>query len=68
MLTNEVGLITIRIDNISEAETQRLRKIFQQLLECNAFDLKAGRVILHLDKDSNLQKVEHDHIKWINRP
>ena len=61
------GLIEIKIDNISEQETLRLREVIHTLIANGSLNIKSGRAIIHYDYEGTLMKIDHEFIKWIKK-
>ena len=64
----EQGIIEIRLDNVSEVETMRLREVIHTLIRNGSLNIKGGRAILHFDDKAKLHKIEHEFIKWKYNP
>ena len=64
----EQGIIQIVLDNVSEAETLRLKEIIHTLIAQGSLSIRNGRSIIHYDNDARLQKIEHEFIKWKYNP
>ena len=58
------GEINIILDNVSEAETLRLRAFIHTLIANGSLNLRNGRVIIHIDSSGLPQKIEQEFIKW----
>ena len=61
------GEIKIILDNVSEAETLRLREIIHTLIANGSLNIKGGRCILHYDSIGTLMKIDHDFVKWYRK-
>lgn len=64
----EQGIINIVLDNVSEAETMRLKEIIHNLISQGTLNIRNGHAIIHFDNDARLQKIEHEFIKWKYNP
>ena len=64
----EQGVINIILDNVSEAETMRLKEIIHILISQGSLSIRNGRSIIHYDNDAKVQKIEHEFIKWKYNP
>lgn len=53
-----LGKIEITLSNISHAELQRYREIFDALIDCGALQTKSGSITLHFDNLGILQQIE----------
>lgn len=63
----EIGTITIQLDNVSEADTMRLKESVHTLIANGTLNIRGGKAILHFDGDGRLMKVDHDFCKWIRK-
>lgn len=64
-MTEEFGIIEIRLENVSKEKTLKYREIIHELIKSGSFDIKGGCVMLHFDHIGTLQRIQHDHTKWV---
>lgn len=62
-----IGQIEIKLENASFSETERLRAIIHTLIENGSLNIKGGHAIIHFDHEGNLQKIEHEFVKWTRK-
>ena len=60
----EIGKIEVILENVSEQETIRIKKIIDTLFLNDCFNMKNGWVKLSFDKDKNLGSIEKNIMAW----
>ena len=60
----EIGKIEVILENVSEQETIRIKKIIDTLFLNDAFNIRNGWVKLSFDKDRKLCSIEKNTIAW----
>lgn len=58
------GVITIELKGLDIKTVERYRKNIHQLMIKGVFEVQAGKVILHFDKDKVMRKVEIQIVAW----
>lgn len=61
---NEIGLIEIKLENVSENDTIRFRESIHTLIGQGVLNIRNGKAVLHFDSDGVLKQIEVDFIKW----
>ena len=60
----EIGKIEVMLENVSEQETIRIKKIIDTLFLNDAFNMRSGWIKLSFDKDRKLCSIEKNTIAW----
>lgn len=60
----ELGKIEILLENVSQEETVRVKKIIDTLFLNDSFNIRNGWVKLSFDKEKNLSSIEKNTIAW----
>lgn len=59
-----VGLVTLRLENVTPSDVERFRFIISTLVEEGVFNIRSGRAIMHFDVEGTLQGIDVEKSQW----